>query len=86
MILSKVIHGHPVPSGHKKFEIAKVLNSKNWKDFDQDIHSVGCYVAWPTKSATLIRNKRKCQEETKTKEAKILKVKIPVKLTNLKSQ
>ena len=79
MILSKVIHGHPVPSGHKKVEIVKVLNLKKWKDFDQDIHSVGCYVAWPTKSATLIRNKRKCQEETKTKEAKILKVKIPVK-------
>ena len=64
LVKSTVIHGHPVPHhGHKKIEIKEILYS-NWEKLGENIHAVGSYLTWATKSTELTRNKWKCVEST----------------------
>ena len=66
LVNSTIIHGKPVPPTHKKFEIIEV-QSKGWKKFDEDIHSPGSYVSWPSKSTQLKKGGNTASKTLKVK-------------------
>ena len=49
----ELVHHHVLHSSERNFEITRVIycNTSLWEEFDEDIHSVGSYVAWDLRNA-----------------------------------
>ena len=56
---AELVHGHPIPEGHSKFCVQKVVHN-NWEEFDEDLHCSGAFLIWKSKD-TKRRALRKCQ-------------------------
>ena len=61
LILTKpgeVVHHHTLHSSERKFEVTRVIdcNTPFWEEFDEDIHSVGSYIAWDLRNS-LVKTK-----------------------------
>ena len=46
--LTELVHGHPIPEGHSKFCVQKVVHN-NWEEFDEDLHCSGAFLIWKSK-------------------------------------
>ena len=66
LIKSNIIHEHPVPSTHLKFEVKEVI-SKKWEKFDKDLHFPGRYFTWPVNPTKETIKETKGKEKLKAK-------------------